>query len=367
MVELVENRREREFNEGEIATVEAVARMAALAIENARLFEAREERTRSLVSLLDAGRALTSTFDIDEVLAIVGQTTADAIGSDQCIIYEYDAADDTLTARSYFSRDESTYDQIGLALQLEEFPDDRYILEHGEITVESVSDPDVGEASRESLARFDEKTCMSVPLRYGDERVGLLALIETREERVYTTREIELARGLGEQAAAAIHNARVFSRLRLRTSETELLNEIARKATATLNVAEVGRATTTELKRLMEFERATLTLADDDGVLRAVFSDDGAALLDGVTLEALADGLHGELFTRGVVSGDPTQPGSPLAGVCAADGLRSVALVGSPATRRSPACSPWGVSTRGGSRPPSSTSSPGSARTCRWR
>ena len=110
-----------------------------------------------------------------------------------------------------------------------------------------------------------------------------MALIAVREERRFAPAEIELARGLGEQAAAAIHNAQHVRRLGLRARESELLNEVARKATASLNVVEVARVTIDEITRLMRFDRAALLLADDDGVLSAVFASENVpAMLEGL-------------------------------------------------------------------------------------
>jgi len=328
-VELMEHDRPREFSADEIATMEAVCRMAALAIENARLFEAQEERNQHLVSLLEVGKALTSTIEIGDVLAIVARTTAEALGVDECVIFELDEEADTLTARSFYAAGPSDYDELGESLPLDDYPEDRAMLQDGRIVVETVSDPTLSQASLESLLEYGEKTCISVPLRFGDATMGIMALITVKDERRFTPSEIELVRGLGEQAAAAIHNAQLFARLGLRARETELLNEVARKATASLNVVEVARVTIDEIKRLMGFDRAALLLADDDGVLSAVYaSEDQPAMLEGLRLSALDADVRSLLGEKRVVVLTLPDDAPLVTRHVSLEGLGSVALVG---------------------------------------
>ncbi len=73
-----------------------------------------------------------------------------------------------------------------------------------------LADPLLPPATRESMLRFGEKSCLSVPLTFRGEPIGLLEIIESRHERHFSRADRDLARGLGEQAGAAIHNARVF-------------------------------------------------------------------------------------------------------------------------------------------------------------
>ncbi len=60
---------------------------------------------------------------------------------------------------------------------------------------------------------WGEKSCLSVPLVFEGQPLGLLEIVETRYERRFTTEERELAQALGEQAAVAIQNARLFRQL----------------------------------------------------------------------------------------------------------------------------------------------------------
>ena len=84
------------------------------------------------------------------------------------------------------------------------------MLEGRIITVETISDPALDPDVRDSMEGWGEKTCVNVPLSFGDEPLGILVLIETERERTFSDDEIEVVRGLGEQAAVAMHNARLY-------------------------------------------------------------------------------------------------------------------------------------------------------------
>ena len=97
-----------------------------------------------------------------------------------------------------------------------------------------MSDPLLDEQSRESMERWGEKTCLSLPLRFGGATLGLLVVCETERERRFSEEEMELARGLANQASAAVHNARVYRDLEERNVELvararreRLLNELS--------------------------------------------------------------------------------------------------------------------------------------------
>jgi diguanylate cyclase (GGDEF)-like protein/excisionase family DNA binding protein len=319
---------ERRFTEDEVALAVGLSEQAAVAIHNAQLFRRLEAQNRRLSSLLDVSRASASSLVLDEVLSKVVEATIETFKVDTCVIWEYEAARDVLVERCAKDVD-SDYQATGEVWPLAERPSEAAILRGREPVVETISDPGLEARSRASMEQWGEKTCLSVPLWGGDEAKGLLILITNREERHFSEVEIELARGLGEQAAAAIHNAQLFAALRLRTRETELLNEVARKATASLNVVEVARVTVDEIERLMRFDRAALLLAEGDGVLRAVFASEGQpAMLEGSKLAALDGDVRSALGEKRVVVLDLSLAGSEAAGHPSLDGLRSVALVG---------------------------------------
>ena len=105
-------------------------------------------------------------------------------------------------------------EELNLPYPVSDYPSDRVLLENDITVVETISDPALPQDVRDSMERHGEKTCLSVPLRFRGKGLGMLVLIETEAERAFTDAEREYARGLGEQAALALHNARLFENVK---------------------------------------------------------------------------------------------------------------------------------------------------------
>ena len=211
LLELVERRRRREFSESDTRLVAALAEVAAVAISNAKSSQRQSVANARLSALLRTGRALTSTVDLEEVLSLVAESSAAAMDVPECLIYEYDAGDDALLMRSLYERDGAgVYEQVGLPLPLADWPNDSRILFGRELVEERVSDESMDAATRTAMLENGELSALSVPLWVEDEPLGILVLVETRHDRRFSDHEKELAGGLGEQAAVAIHNAHLY-------------------------------------------------------------------------------------------------------------------------------------------------------------
>ena len=307
MLILCEVHEERSYSADERELATALGKVASSAIHHAKQFRRQEEQTRRLSSLLDAGRATTSSLVLADVLTTVAGKTAEALGASICAIWEYDAARDALVERAGFG-----YENTGEVWPLAEHPTERAMLLGHEAVVETISDPDISPASRRSMESEGEKTCLSVPLRFGDAALGLLVVIEMDRERVFSAEEFELAGGLAEQAAAALHNASLFERLELNSHEATLLNDIAQRAATSLNLRDIAAATLDELRRLKGFDRAVMLTLEANGALEVVFTSGDRQRLAGTMVDQLDEGFLERLQERKVLFLD--LPGdSPLA------------------------------------------------------
>ncbi len=328
VIELATKQGDRGFSLDDAATAEALARVAALAIENAELYRDQARRTQRLTSMLDAGKAITSSLVLDEVLGTVARQAAAALGCPECIIYDYDADEDTLVARALHQVAPTPYNDLGVPIPLNDWPADRRLLEGHKIVAEMLSDQTLDPEVRASMESWGEKTCLNVPLYFGEQPLGILVLIETQRERDFTADDIELAAGLGEQAAIAIHNARLAERLRLRTEEATLLNDVARAASTSLSVTDIAAAIIEPLRQRIPFDRATLLLRrSGSAAFDVAFSTEAASQVSGITIADLEVGFLARLSESSVaLLSLPEQ--MPLAAGHPITGLRCGAVVG---------------------------------------
>ena len=210
---LVETRSCRRFTDDERELFSQVAVLAAIAIHNADLFGQLDQQNRSFQSLLGASRALTSTVGLDETLQVMARSAAEALKVPGCAIYEFIQPDDALIPRTSFGHVVLEPENIPIALS--ERSGDRWALERREIILERVADESVPQTVRSAMLAVGELTHLHVPLVFGGRTLGTLVLVETSGEREFSSYELELARGLGEHAAAALHAGRAYQAMQL--------------------------------------------------------------------------------------------------------------------------------------------------------
>ena len=102
---LIEKREGRRFTDEDCELVTLLAGPAAVAVRNARLFRLQQEQNRYLGSMVDTARAITSTVTLEDSLAHICRTAAEALEAGECVAYEYDAAHDSIVFRAFYGRD----------------------------------------------------------------------------------------------------------------------------------------------------------------------------------------------------------------------------------------------------------------------
>jgi diguanylate cyclase (GGDEF)-like protein len=218
--------RERDYAE-HLDFAASIGRLLAGAFENVLLVGQLDERSRDLEVLRDVGQALTSTATFEDALGVMATRVARAIDVPIVTIYEYMEDIDSIVLRAVHERGGSTYnDDLGVPQRLSDRPGDRELLEAGLVVAESLSDPSLHFDTRESMEKWGEKSCLNVPLLFRGAPIGMMMLLETREERTFCEHDIELARAVGEQAAGAFQTGRLGRELQ-RQIDTDPLTGLA--------------------------------------------------------------------------------------------------------------------------------------------
>src|SRR5262249_54355514 len=97
----------RPFTDKQIKLLETFAHQAVIAIENVRLFKELQERTRELMesveemkALGEVGQAVSSSLELETVLATIVSRAVDLSGTDAGVIYEYDQSTQEFNLRA---------------------------------------------------------------------------------------------------------------------------------------------------------------------------------------------------------------------------------------------------------------------------
>ena len=259
--------RQRRYSDSDKALLQSLAVPAAAAINNARTFAASRERRRRLGGLLDASRAVASTFGLDEMLGVVTREAAQLVACPECLIYEYDVERHGMVWRAHYHGDAVSRrsGEAGTFYPTEDWPADYDIMTSGELSIDHVDDPGLTDTERADMREHGEQSSMTVPLRFGDTPIGILYLAETERRREFDAREKELASAFGELASAAIHNARLLDLQERQSARLLSLFGAGRVITATPVIDDLVLATRDQATRVLAEKSATVRVWLRDG------------------------------------------------------------------------------------------------------
>ncbi|MFQ6015166.1 MAG: GAF domain-containing protein [Anaerolineae bacterium] len=204
------------FSDDQVKVLTLLANHAAIAIENARLFEETELRLREANALYEVSRNITGTLDLDEVLQLIVDEALKTIpNANKVVIHLLDPEQDELVPKALSNYQqtavESSRMQPGMGIA------GRAIEERRTIYV-----PD----TRREPGFIDRGTPLQslivAPLVIGDKVIGTLSA-DSDKPNAFTTSNENLLTSLANQAAVAIENARLFDETTSEKRRTEAI------------------------------------------------------------------------------------------------------------------------------------------------
>jgi signal transduction histidine kinase/putative methionine-R-sulfoxide reductase with GAF domain len=263
------------FADKQIELVESFADQAVIAIENARLFEEVQARTRQLTESLEYQTATSEVLNVisrspsqlQPVLDSIVATAADLCHADFAMIHTLEHDRFRLVAANKVGADYIKWLAQNPPTAGRGSVSGRAVAERGTIHIADVlADPEYAQTRSESLKRGRQRTTLGVPLLREGVPIGVIALHRT-EVRPFADKQIELVTTFADQAVIAIENTRLFEEVQARTRElqesleyqtsiSDVLNVISRSTT---NVQPVFDAIVKSVARLFERSTATIT------------------------------------------------------------------------------------------------------------
>ena len=249
------------YSQDDLTVLQTFASQAAVAIENARLFEEAQRLLEEVSLLHQAGRAATSSLDIGQVLDSVAAAMTQAIGASGCAISEWDKeAGVVVTLTDYIVAPENS--EVGRVYAMADYPATAWLLETRQPLTVNLDDETSDFQERRLLAETGHASLLAVPLVTRDKVIGLVELYD-KVPRHFSESDMKLSQALANQAAIALENARLYEAQRRRAEEMEGLYEIALAFSSTLDLDELLGQAMSRVVQLMDAEKGTLLLHDE--------------------------------------------------------------------------------------------------------
>jgi GAF domain-containing protein len=272
----------RPFTDKQVELVSTFADQAVIAIENVRLFEVEQQRTRELTESLEQQTATSEVLqvissspgDLEPVFATMLENAVRICEATFGNIYRWDGGRGSLVAayntppafaearkRSPFQSDTAA-GAIGrmlatkAAIHIADLAADQGYLERQPAAVAAVELGGV-------------RTILAVPMLKENELIGSFTLYR-QEVRPFTDKQIELVQNFASQAVIAIENTRLLNELRQRTDELgrsvgelRALSEVSQAVNSTLDLETVLTTIVAKAVQLSGTEAGAIYVFDD--------------------------------------------------------------------------------------------------------
>jgi GAF domain-containing protein len=251
----------RTFSHDECALVQAFADQAAVALENARLFQEGERRRRQAEALARAGRTLTGVRNVASVGAMIVESAFDLFPGCLAAVRELET-DGTLVVAAASPGAAELFPPVVLTPSLGLVG--RAVRE-GRLcwSRDVLNDPliQVPENRRQHWASAGMVSALAAPLRGRGRTIGVLSL-GFSERRDLSEDERALVEAFADQAAIALNNAHLYEDAERRRQEAEVLAGIARTMNSSLEVDLVLQRVVEGARALCRSDIARIALRD---------------------------------------------------------------------------------------------------------
>ncbi len=252
------------YTEEDLWFLDAIAAQTAMAVHNAYLYDQTISRLAALASLQNTVLSLASTFDQENVVAIVEQAVLSLLGPDEVRVYLHAP----LTGELCFAAGRTPQGRTGA--REDPLLDSLVALidEQGEPLL--LADAQEGPAI---VGDFDwpPAALAGYPIRRAGQRCGVLLLLY-REARCFRQDERHILSLLASQTAIALENARYHADLVHRFEEVSALYDLAQQVTGQLDGEDILQLVVHTMRDIFQCRACVLALLDEESqeiVIRA--------------------------------------------------------------------------------------------------
>ncbi len=255
------------FNDNHLRLLQTLSANLGMAIENARLFQAEQQRVAELATINSIQEILASNLDIDTAYELIGQKIGQIFNVQVVDIVTYDPATNLISMPySYEKGDRSVItprEPYGFRLQVIESGQPLLINEDFVKHAEACNNP--------LIAGQWPKSAIFAPLLVDGKAKGVISIQDLDHENAFSPSAVGLLQTLASSMGVALENVRLFTETqRLFQAEqrahqqAEILRSVAQALNRSLSLTEVFNLVLTEIQKVIPYDSAGVYQVHDN-------------------------------------------------------------------------------------------------------
>jgi two-component system, cell cycle response regulator len=255
-------------NEAELTA--AYANQAAIAIENARMYEAEHRRAQLIETLLRISETIGSTLDANQIFEEIVNAARVLLPVDRVVIFLWDEEKGrlypTLPPPGSPLQIDLAEKQIEHFSQISFSPAELPLLRLLQVnnTPIAITDAYASDLTPRKWVRyFGSRSVLVAPFFIQDQFSGALYMDCATSMHSFTPSEIDLASALARQTALAIERASLFEAAQQRARGAETLRQATAAVTGTLRQEEAIKRILEQLAYVVPYDSASVQLLQD--------------------------------------------------------------------------------------------------------
>lgn len=248
----------REFSSEDAELLPSIGSQIGMAIENARLYERQEQRSRELMALHETSLHITSRLDLDSLLEAILAHAARLLDGQTGEVYLYRPAKGDLISAASRGMPPELDDGI---MQAGEGVAGK-VLETDQPVI--VDNYDSWAGRSEAYAGYGFSRVVGSPIKYGEQFLGVLIVDRLLDKSPFSGEEVNLLGLLANQAAIAIENARLHDETKRRLEELSAIEEIVDELSSTLDFDKMMRLVLDKALEATHTSVGAIAVVDED-------------------------------------------------------------------------------------------------------
>lgn len=248
------------FTADDLANIEHFANQAAVAIQNAQLYQTAQRHVETLQAIQNTSAAVSATLDVETLLPLITEEAAVIFAAPASSLMLWDEQQEYLTVRA----------AAGLTqkyVQGQRIPRKKVqaLARNGGVgpQVFDIHSQPIGEAAlvhEEGL-----HSALVAPLLAGDELIGILCVYSKDAPRTFHERDKELASVFANHATIAIQNAQLYEQLEWEVEQRALIDRVTAEISSTLDLDKILQTLVNELAQAVGVEQCAIAIFDEAG------------------------------------------------------------------------------------------------------